>query len=311
VLPLQQLAKGGLNGRLANGRLAGLSSPYTCRFRPLLAADATAEAVHRAGQAFGRWCRASGPLRLEALDPDWPGRAPLLAGLRAAGMVAVGFAQFGNWYLPVAGLGWDGYLAGRPGALRETIRRRLARAARDPAIGFELITGGPALEAGIAAYEQVHARSWKQPEPYPAFGPALLRAAAAAGVLRLGLLRLGLLRLGLLPGGQRAEPVAAQYWTLAGGTATVLKLAHDEAARALSPGTLLTALMIRHLLEQDAAAVLDFGRGDDPYKAGWTGCRRQRDGLLLCPLAHPAGVAALARHGLGQAARRVAGHWRR
>jgi CelD/BcsL family acetyltransferase involved in cellulose biosynthesis len=281
--------------RLASGRLAGLTSPYTCRFRPLVAATATEAELRRAGDRFGRWWRASGPLRLEALDPDWPGRAPLLAGLRAAGVVALRFAQFGNWYLPLAGLDWAGYLAGRPGALRATIRRRVARAARDPAIAFALISGGAALEAGIAAYESVHASSWKPPEPYPAFGPALLRAAAGAGVLRLGVLRQG------------GAPVAAQYWTLAGGTATVLKLAHDERARALSPGTVLTALMIRHLLERDGAAVLDFGRGDDPYKAGWTGLRRPREGLLLCPLAHPAGLAALARHGLGRALRRLPG----
>ena len=37
-------------------------------------------------------------------------------------------------------------------------------------------------------------------------------------------------------------------WVLAGGTATVLKLAHDEAARSRSPGTVLTAAMIRGLL---------------------------------------------------------------
>jgi CelD/BcsL family acetyltransferase involved in cellulose biosynthesis len=288
LLPLQ---------RLANGRLESLTAPYTCLFRPLAAADATADALRRAGRGFGRFCRASGPLRLDALDPAWPGLAPLLAGLRQAGMIGLRFEHFGNWHLPVAGLGWSGYLAGRPGELRETIRRRLAKAARDPAIGFELIQGGPGLEDGIAAYEAVYASSWKQPEPYPAFGPALLRAAAAAGVLRLGVLRRG------------GVPVAAQYWTLAGGTATVLKLAHDEAARTVSPGTVLTALMIRHLLDQDNAAVLDFGRGDDPYKTGWTGQRRARLGVLLCPLLHPAGWALLGRHEFGRLRRRVAG-WR-
>jgi CelD/BcsL family acetyltransferase involved in cellulose biosynthesis len=99
--------------------------------------------------------------------------------------------------------------------------------------------------------------------------------------------------------------VAAQYWTVTGGTATVHKLAHDETARKLSPGTVLTALMVRHLLEQDRVAALDFGRGDDAYKAGWTGRRRQRIGVLLCPPWHPAGFHALARHLLGQVAGRL------
>ena len=90
-------------------------------------------------------------------------------------MMALRFAHFANWHAPLAG-DWESYLAGRPGDLRETIRRRLARAARDPAIGFELVTGdtmlgGAALTDGIAAYEAVYARSWKQPEPFPGFLP--------------------------------------------------------------------------------------------------------------------------------------------
>ena len=80
---------------------------------------------------------------------------------------------------------------------------------------------------------------------------------------------------------------------VAGGTATVLKLAHDEAARARSPGTVLTALMIRALLERDGVAELDFGRGDDAYKSLWAGRRRQRIGVLLVNPRRPLGLLAL------------------
>lgn len=285
LLPLQ---------RLANGRLEGLTSPYTVRFQPPIAPGAAAAAIRRAGRGFGRFCRRHGPLRLDALDADWPGRSVLLAGFRAAGLIALRFRHFENWHLPLTAPGWPAYLAARPGELRETIRRRLAKAARDPSVVFDLVTGPDGLAPAIAAYEQVYAASWKDPEPYPGFGPAFLHAAAAAGVLRMGVLRRG------------GVPVAAQYWTLCGGTATVLKLAHDEAAKAISPGTVLTALMLRHLLDNDGARALDFGRGGDPYKAGWTGQMRVREGLLLCPLLHPAGLAALARHAAGVARRRWA-----
>lgn len=269
------------------GRLAGLTTPYTTRFRPPTAPGADADAPRRAGAAFGRACRAAGPLRLDCLEADWPGLPPLLAGLRDAGLVALAFDHFGNWHgaLPAE---WGAYLAERPSALRATIKRRLASATRDPSIVFEAIDGGAALADGLAAYESVHARSWKQAEPFPHFTAALLPAAAAAGALRLGVLRQG------------GAAVAAQYWLLAGGTATVLKLAHDEAAKAISPGTVLTALMIRRLIEQDRATALDFGRGDDAYKAGWTGQRRQRIGVLLCSPWDPAGLTALARHAAGK-----------
>ncbi len=279
--------------QLASGRLESLTSPYTTLFRPLVAPTADAAAIQRAGRGFARFCRRHGPLRLDAMDPDWPGRGALLAGLRAGGMLALDFAHFGNWHLQPAGPGWSAYLAGRPGELRETIRRRLARAGRDASIRFELVTGPEGLDTAIAAYETVYASSWKDPEPYPAFGPALLHAAAAAGVLRMGVLWQG------------EAPVAAQYWMLSGGTATVLKLAHVESARALSPGTVLTAMMVRHVLEQDRATALDFGRGGDAYKSGWTGTRRAREGLLLCPLLHPAGLAAVLRHAAGAARKRI------
>jgi hypothetical protein len=269
----------------ARGGTEGMTSPYTCIFRPLLAEGADAA---RAGLAFGVACRAHGTLRLDALDPDWPPLPALLAGLRRAGLVALRFDHFGNWAADIAGLDWAAYLAGRPGDLRETIRRRLARAARDPATTFEVVAGGPGLDAGIAAYEDVYARSWKGAEPFPEFTAAAMRAAAAAGVLRLGLLRQG------------GTPVAAQYWSVTGGTARVEKLAHDAGMKRLSPGTVLTARTICRLIAHERVTSLDFGRGDDGYKAGWTGQRRARIGVLLCPPWHPAGVAAIGRHLAGR-----------
>ncbi|MGI4954132.1 MAG: hypothetical protein ACRYGM_20200, partial [Janthinobacterium lividum] len=50
---------------------------------------------------------------------------------------------------------------------------------------------------------------------------------------------------------------------------------------------------------------LDFGRGDDPYKQSWAGMRRQRVGVLLASTWQPRGMAALLRHDIGTALRRV------
>ena len=91
-----------------------------------------------------------------------------------------------------------------------------------------------------------------------------------------------------------------QFWVVKDGRATVLKLAHDEAFKAHSPGTVLTALMLRHLLDQEHVAAIDFGRGDDAYKQGWATQRRQRIGLLLVNPRRPAGSAALLRHIAGR-----------
>ena len=86
--------------------------------------------------------------------------------------------------------------------------------------------------------------------------------------------------------------------------ATVLKLAHDDAWRALSPGTVLTAHMIRGLLGEQVTE-LDFGRGDDPYKQLWANRRRQRIGVLLADPRQPRGLAALLRHDAGTVLRRA------
>ena len=92
--------------------------------------------------------------------------------------------------------------------------------------------------------------------------------------------------------------MAARWWPSSG---------HDEGRKALSPGTVLTAHMVRHLLDVEQVAELDFGRGDDPYKQSWTTRREQRIGLLLANPWRPRGLATIARHGLGRLRRRVGG----
>jgi CelD/BcsL family acetyltransferase involved in cellulose biosynthesis len=69
----------------------------------------------------------------------------------------------------------------------------------------------------------------------------------------------------------------------------------------------LTALILRHLLNSENVAQIDFGRGDDAYKKGWAVERRQRVGVLLVNPWSSAGMLALLRHAAG----RIAVHWKR
>jgi hypothetical protein len=268
-------------------RVTALTTPYTCRYAPLLAPDLTAPERSAVFRCFAAACRASGMVRLDALPVEWPWLDALAAGARSAGLVPLRFEHFGNWHESVPAT-WTAYLAARPGALRETIRRRLRRAERMPQVRLDVVTGAEGLDAGIAAFESVYARSWKQPEPFPAFNAEQIRAAAGQGWLRLGIWRVA------------DQPVAVQVWVVQGRAAAVLKLAHDEAFRTLSPGTVLTALMLRRLIEIDGVRTIDFGRGDDPYKRGWAVERRPRIGLLLVAPWRLDGLLALARHALGR-----------
>jgi CelD/BcsL family acetyltransferase involved in cellulose biosynthesis len=276
----------------ARGAWQSLTTPYTCLYGPT-GDPALGDAGWRAaGRAVAPLARRHGPVRLEAMDPDAAGLAAFLAGLRVGGVLALRYAHFGNWHEPVAGLGWAGYLAARPGALRETIRRRLRAAERDGAVRLTIARDPAEVPDALAAYETVYARSWKVPEPFPRFNATLLPRLAAHGWLRLAVLWRG------------QEPVAAQYWTVCGGVATVLKLAHDDAHKALSPGTVLTAQVIRRLLDEENVTELDFGRGDDPYKPGWAARRRPRVGVVLASPLRPAGLVAALRHGAGRVRRR-------
>lgn len=279
--------------RLDGEALTSLSTPYTVTWEPVVAEAADAALLARVGALLGRACRRWPVLRLEALDPDWPHLPALLAGLRCSGYGAALFEHFGNWQEPVGGRDWDDYLAARPGVLRETIRRKQARIARDRALHFEGARHPGEVEAGITGYLDVYQRSWKQPEPFPCFDAALLREAAAAGVLRLGLLC------------RDEVAVAAQYWVVSQGTATMLKLAHDQSCRSLSAGTVLTAWMIRGLMSEGGVRRLDFGRGDDPYKRLWASHRARRVGVVLGRAGHPRGAAALARQWAGAAIRQM------
>lgn len=278
------------------GALRGLTTPYTQDWRPLAPPGLDEAGWREAGAAFGRLLRLRPPVILEAIDPAGAWLAPFLAGLRESGIRAARFDHTGVWRgtLP-DGQDWEGYLASRPSTLRHTVERKVRRAARETR--FDLIAApGPALEAGIEAFHVVRTGSWKPDEPFPAFDAALMRAAAEAGALRLGVLA------------RVADnaPLAAQYWILdqGGARATVPKLFHLEAVRAASPGTVLTAMMLRHLITEDRVRVLDFGRGDDAYKAHWVSDRVQKIGLVLADPRHPAGLAALARQTASRLLRR-------
>jgi hypothetical protein len=276
VVPLQ----------LHGGRLRSLTTPYTTVYWPSLSGSSFEPAFLQAvGRRLGQFCRSWPTVRFDAIPAEWPGLAPFSAGLRQAGLYVQKFEHFGNWYEPTDGLSWPAYLAGRPGVLRETIRRKLKLCAREAV--FESFADPAGLERGINAFETVYRGSWKAPEPFPSFNAALMQEASALGTLRLGVLWVG------------GRPAAAQFWLLAGGQATVVKLAHDEVFKSLSPGTVLTAMMVRELLGGNQVTFLDFGRGDDAYKALWTSRRRQRVGLLLMNPWRPAGIAALGRHMVG------------
>jgi hypothetical protein len=272
-----------------HGALKGsLSSHYSVTYRPLFASGVN---EREAAQAFARFCERDEVFRFDALDADDVGFAAMQRALEDARFWPLEFRHFGNWHQPIAGWSFSEYLAHRPGILRSTIERKLK--ALDKRARMEWIREGHDLERGIKLFHQVYKESWKQKEPFLDIHGALIRAFASCGVLRLSLLFVD------------DQAVAGQIWTVSGGVALLHKLAHDEAAAALSPGTALTALTIRSLMEENTLIELDFGRGDDHYKKLWAAQRRQRVGVVFANSRSPRGWMQYGVSLLGKQKRRL------
>jgi hypothetical protein len=273
--------------------LGSLTGIYTCLFRPVIAEASDRLKIARVlGRSIGQSLATNDTIHFDAFDAGWPELASFEAGLAESGFVASLYDHFGNWHETLADRSYENYLAARDGALREILRRKQVSVDRCGA-QFSIVSGGAELAAAWSAYDDVYKQSWKPAEPFPHFHSRLVHHAARHGALRMGILRFA------------EVPVAVQLWILWRGTGTVLKLAHDKRFTSQSPGSLLTAYVIKSLMEQDRITAIDFGRGDDPYKRRWAAERRQRIGFLAANPRSATGALLLARQRAGRFLRAV------
>lgn len=277
VLPLQTTPAG----------LKALANWYSFRVRPVVSPGADARALlTRLARELGR-----GNSRIElAPVPDEGGEARLLVeAFRAGGWLVEMTACDTNHVLDVNGRSFAEYLAGRPGQVRTTLKRKAKKVTVRLYRAFD--------EGAWADYEAIYAQSWKPEEGSPAFLRRFAEAEGAAGRLRLAVARADL-NDGL---GERA--VAAQFWTVEGGCAFIHKLAHVEAAKPLSPGTTLSAALFEETIDRDRVGFVDFGTGDDGYKRDWMEFERPRYRLSMVRAGDPRCWPAILR----MAIKRLAG----
>lgn len=262
--PLMVIAREGKSAAMLmfqRGRdeLFALSNWYTFRLRPIITEGADAPALICAiGKSLAR---RTSRLHIPGV-PDEDGSARILAeGFRRAGWVVIVEETDINHILELEGRNYAQYLEGRPGALRTTLKRKAGKVRTLVTERYD--------DAVWDAYEAIYNDSWKPREGSPAFLRAFAKGEAAAGRLRFGMAFVD------------DQPVAAQFWTVEAGTAFIHKLAHVEDAKPLSPGTVLTAAMLEHVIDRDQVALVDFGTGDDPYKRAWMERSRPRYTLTM------------------------------
>lgn len=261
------------------GAAKGLASWYTLAFRPIITGtppDATARALI---VAMARRLRP----RIASIMLDHVPEAEaemLRSGFARAGWLARVTPQVANWSIDVTGKSFTEFWAERPGQLRSTAKRK---AAKTP---MELTILDQFDEAAWEDYASIYADSWKPEEGSLDFVRAMAEDESAAGTLRLGIARI------------EGRAVAAQLWTVEHGAAIIHKLAHRADVAELSPGTILTKAMFEHVIDRDQATLIDFGTGDDRYKADWMNTRVMRMRVELFNMRSVAGLLGAAKAGL-------------
>lgn len=185
-----------------------------------------------------------------------------------------------NHVLHVGGQSFSDYWAARPGPLRTTYKRKAKKVETQVLTHFD--------EALWDQYEAIYAASWKPEEDHPAMLRQFAREEGAAGRLRFAIAF------------HEGEAVAAQCWTVENGTAYIHKLAYLESARNLSAGTTLSAALFEHVIDRDRVELVDFGTGDQSYKADWMNAVRPRYRIDCIDLKAPRGWLDLVRQTLGR-----------
>jgi hypothetical protein len=257
----------------ANGRLEPLRNWYSFTWRQLApegpAGDALLEEIARGLKTH------SHRVTLWPV-PDEDGSATRLERVfRAAGWLVRRELCDHNHVLPVNGRSFAEYWESRPGPMRTTFKRKAKK------VEVELLTHFD--PAAWTEYEAIYAESWKPEEGDPALLRRFAEDEGKAGRIRLAVAR------------HEGRPVAAQFWTVENRVAYIHKLAHLEQMKHLSAGTTLSAALFERSIDIDRVELIDFGTGNDRYKADWMEQVRPRYRIDCLDLRQPRAWPALAK----------------
>jgi hypothetical protein len=249
-----------------SGNWHSLSSYYTSLYTLLLAPEGQREILDCLAEGLGRLAFRS--LRLEPVAQDDPALKKLKQAMETGGFESQRLFRFFNWSHRLQGQSFEQYLALRPSRVRNTIARKRRKLQREQGYEIRLYTGDD-LNQAMADYDRVYKASWKAGERFRGFVPALVSTMAKPGWLRLAILYVG------------GQPAAGQIWFVVHGKASIFRLAYDEAWQRYSPGSILTAYLMRHAIDTDKVDSIDFLTGNEHYKQDWMSERRERWGLLF------------------------------
>jgi hypothetical protein len=193
----------------------------------------------------------------------------LIPALKETGLKHSEYFCFGDWYSDGIECSGEEYLLKLPKRLMKDISYNQRRLRNTGKYEFRLILNGD-ISHCMDLYYGVYSKSWQKEENIgPSFHRDFAQIAAQKGWLRLGLLF------------YNEVAIASQLWLSCNNTAFIMKTVYDQHYKKYSPGKLLTAEMMKYVIDVDKVRILDYLHGDESYKEEWTTKRRERKGALV------------------------------
>lgn len=194
----------------------------------------------------------------------------LKKSIKEIGCSSSDYFCYANWYLDGINYSGEEYLRRRPGNIRENVPYRMRRLKRIGELEFKMIKEYGDIDKYMDIYYDLYSKSWQEKEEIgPTFHRDLAKMTARNGWLRLGFLFLD------------GCPMAGQLWICANECAYILKLFYDQKYEKYAPGKILTAEMIKYVIDFDKVKTIDYVHGDESYKKDWMPKRRERKGVLI------------------------------
>ena len=258
------------SGKLGLKQIKSLANYYSSLFGPLVddrthsSEEILALMVKALGDDRGSW----DVLNFFPLEKSSNHFHQLLSELKKSKFLVQSYFGFGNLFLKINGRTADDFIKSLPSKLRKSIPYYDRRLKKEGDVKYTLVTEPQDVEKAISDYEIVYESSWREKEPFPGFIHGLASTAAQQKWLRLGLIYLN------------DRPISAQLWIVFPGTASIYKVCYDEEFSNISVGTLLTAFMMRHVIDVDKVEIVDYLTGEEDYKKKWMSDRRERWGII-------------------------------
>lgn len=180
------------------------------------------------------------------------------------------YVSFGDWYLNDIDYSGDEYFSNLPQKIRKDILYCQRRLKTLGDFEFKVIKDFEIIDHYMSLYYEIYSKSWQKKETIgPIFHYDLAKMAAEKGWLRLGFLFVD------------GYPISSQFWITDNNTSFILKTVYDQEYKQYSPGKILTAKMMKYVIDIDQVKTIDYVHGDEPYKQDWTPKRRERKGLIV------------------------------